>query len=233
MLTVYCGEDAVKSRMAFTQAVEQWKKKGAEVITVDASAIPELVRGAIDNLALFATQTIYTVTNLEKTTFRKSTKNKKDSLYEALVTVSGNKQIELIDWEEDKPARLLKLKDLATVHEAKPDTSVFKLLDLCIPGSKQTFIDLLRSLCKTQEEMFLFVMLSRHVRLLVLAAENVLPANTPPWQKYKIIAQAKKWDAQKLLDFYQGIIKIEIGTKTSSNPYGIGKSLEILACYYL
>jgi len=233
MLTIFCGEDTVASRIQFSKELEKWKSKNAQIIPIESTQIRELAEGSADNLSLFASQTVYTVTNLEKAAFRKSTKNKKDSLYEAIITLSKKKEVMVIDWEEDKPGRNLKLKECATVHESKPHSTIFKLLDLCFPGNKSAFVKTLRSICQTQEEMFVFVMLSRHTRQLMLASEDVLPSNTPPWQKYKIIGQAKKWDAKKLINFYQGLIKIELGTKTSTNPYGIARSLEILACHYL
>jgi len=76
-------------------------------------------------------------------------------------------------------------------------------------------------------------MLYRHIRLLVLLLTDGLSDKLPPWQKYKVLGQAKKWEKQSLIDFYSGLIRIEIGSKTSSNPYGIRKSIEILACHYL
>jgi hypothetical protein len=76
-------------------------------------------------------------------------------------------------------------------------------------------------------------MLFRHVRQLVLVANEAISTKVPPWQKFKLMGQTKKWDKKKIVDFYSGLIKIEISSKTSANPYGIAKSLEILACHYL
>ena len=135
--------------------------------------------------------------------------------------------------EKGKQARQLKLKDLAKVYESKPTVSIFSLLESCYPGNKLGFIESLRTVYSSQDEMFILVMLFRHIRQLVLTANEVVSAKLPPWQKFKVIGQAKKWDKQKLTDFYSGLIKIEISSKTSTNPYGIAKSLEILACHYL
>ena len=232
MITIFCGEDSVAARTAFTQTIEKYKSAQSEIISVAPSLILDINKGLADNLSLFSSQKVFCVEELEKYSFKKSTKSRKDEVYEALVSLAENKSVILLDFENGKQARQLKLKDLAKVVESKPATSIFKLLDDCFPGNKQTFIASLRTVCSTQDEMFVFVMLSRHVRLLVLAAHEV-SSKLPSWQKYKILGQAEKWGKQTLIDFYSGLIKIEISTKTSSNPYGIRKSIEILACHYL
>lgn len=233
MLTIFCGEDASASRAAFIKLIDDYKSQDTEIISLQPSSILEAQRGLADNLSLFSSKKIFCVEGLEKFSFKKSTKVKKDDVYEAIVSLSTDKNIVLLDFEEGKPARQLKLKDLAKVYESKPSISIFKLLEDCYPGNKLPFISSLQSVCNSQEDMFVFVMLFRHIRQLLLSANNLLPPNLPPWQKYKVLGQAKKWSVPELTNFYSGLIKIEITSKTSSNPYGIRKSIEILACHYL
>lgn len=233
MITIFCGEDTVTARTAYTQAIDKLKTADTEIVSLQPSSVLEINKGLADNMSLFSSQKIFCVENLEKYSFKKSTKAKKDAMYETLFALSTDKSILLVDFEDGKQGRQLKLKDLAKVYESKPSTSIFKLLDDCIPGNKLQFIKSLRTVCETQEEMFVFVMLFRHVRLLLVTIHDGPSAMLPPWQKYKIIGQAKKWEKTTLTNFYEGLIKIEISSKTSSNPYGIAKSLEILACHYL
>lgn len=233
MIYIYCGEDTISARLTYTKEITRYRTTLAEIVPISPSSIVEVRKGIADNMNLFSTQTVFCVENLEKFSFKKSTKAKTDVVYDAIVSLAQNKSVILLDFEEGKQARQLKLKDLATVHESKPSTSIFKLVEDCVPGNKNIFIQSLKLVCSTQEEQFVFIMLYRHIRQLVLALTDGLSAKLPPWQKYKIIGQAKKWEKQSLTDFYSGLIKIEIGSKTSSNPYGIRKSLEILACHYL
>ena len=233
MLYIFCGEDSVAARAAYIKSIETFKSDGNEILSIAPSSILEINKGLADNLSLFSSKKIFCVENLEKYSFKKSTKAKKDTTYEALQSLSTDKSIILIDFEDEKQARQLKLKDLAKVYESKPSTSIFQLLEECFPGNKNSFIKALKTVCKTQDEMFVLIMLFRHVRQLVLVAHDGSSAKLPPWQKYKIIAQAKKWDKKSLTHYYSGLIKIEINAKTSADPYGIAKSLEILACHYL
>lgn len=232
MITIFCGEDTVAARCQYIQCIDTYRSTECEIISLPPSSILDIPKGLAENLSLFADKKVFVVENLEKYGFKKSTKAKKDSMYEVLSKISLDASLILIDYEEGKQARQLKLKDMAKVHESKPSTSIFKLLDDCIPGSKLHFIESLRIVCETQDEMFVLIMLFRHIRNLVLANHEALGI-LPPWQKQKLLLQAKKWDTKQLINFYSGLIKIEIGSKTSSNPYGIAKSLEILACHYL
>jgi hypothetical protein len=233
MITIFCGEDSAAARSKYNQLIAKYKSSQAEIVSISPSSVLEVYQGLASNLSLFSSSRVYCVEGLEKFSFKKSSKAKKDTLYEALVALSQDKSIILLDYEDEKQARQLKLKDLAEVHESKPSVTIFKLLDECYPGNQIPFISSLRQVCIAQDEMFTFIMLVRHVRLLVLAAKSALSTKIPPWQKYKILDQSKKWEVKKLMDFYSGLIKIEIGAKTSNNPYGIVKSLEILACHYL
>lgn len=233
MITIYCGEDTVAARSAFIQAVEKLRSQETEIIFLPASSVLEIQKGLADNFSLFSSQKVFCVENLEKYSFKKSTKARKDVVYEALVSISTDKSILLLDFEDGKQARQLKLKDLSKVYESKPIISIFSLLESCYPGNKLEFITSLRAVCISQDEMFILVMLFRHIRQLVLIANEVVSIKLPPWQKFKLMGQTKKWDKQKLTDFYSGLIKIEISSKTSTNPYGISRSLEILACHYL
>jgi len=233
MITVYCGEDPVAARAAYIKAIAAYTDQQLEIISLPSSSILDIKKGLADNLSLFSSQKVFCIENLEKYSFKKSTKATKNEVYEALVSIAADRSIILLDFEDAKQARELKLKDLATVHESKPATSIFKLMDECVPTNKVQFIKSLRAVCDTQDEMFVFIMLMRHVRQLVLAAHDALSSKLPPWQKGKVLAQAKRWDKKLLTHFYSSLIKIEINAKTSADHYGIRKSLEILACHYL
>jgi hypothetical protein len=53
------------------------------------------------------------------------------------------------------------------------------------------------------------------------------------WQAGKLSKQASYWKEGKLEAFYDGLARIDVSIKTSSNIHGLGKSLDILFCYFL
>lgn len=233
VINVFCGEDSIAARLAYNRMIDKYRKCEAEIVVMSASSIMDLKQGVGDNINMFAQQTVFCMENLEKAGFKKSTKVKADKMYEAIVSLAQDKSIVILDFEDSKQGRQLKLKDIATIHESKPAISIFSLVESCNPGNKNGFIQWLQTVCLTQDEQFVFIMLYRHIRLLVLAQNSDSSFKLPPWQKSKVLAQARNWDKKALLDFYAGLIKIEITSKTSTNPFGIRKSLEILSCYYL
>lgn len=233
MIHIYCGEDSVAARKAYSNALDSYRTANYEVLSLTPSTLADLPKGLAESVGLFSEKKVFSIENLEKHGLKKSTKAKKNELYEALLGFAKNKEVEIVDYEEGKAARLLKLKDIATIHESKLDVSIFQFIELWVPGNKKKCIDALSVLTETQDELFIFIMLARHIRQVVLASKNCLSSKLPPWQKYKIQGAAKKWTEGALIGFYEGLIRIEIGVKSSSNPYGVTKSLEILACHYL
>ena len=126
---------------------------------------------------------------------------------------------------------VLKINNL--VKEFKPDQTIFKLLDSVYPGNKVLFISYLDKLSQNLDENFVFIMLIRYIRNLIIIKEGAVPPKMQSWQTYKLKSQALHWKQENLVNFYQALFKIEIGLKTSSNPFSVKESLEILACHFL
>lgn len=237
MLTIICGEDIVASRDYLSQIKGEFKKKGDEVAHLSPQEVPDILKWQGDNLNLFSTKLIFVTEHLEALIIRKRGKKSTKkamvkTLEDIVLEIAARKDIELIDWEE-KAGREIKLKEAAKVKEFKPSKSIFKLLEACIPGNLKAFVETLSTIAESQDETFIFIMLYRHIRTLLLAHEGVFANTVQSWQRHNLTSQAKLWSQNKLSDFYEGLYRIETSTKSSSNAYGIKKSLEILACYYL
>lgn len=229
---MFCGDDSTQSRNSFTKFIRNKEENGYRTQSVLPQELPNLLN-KIGEQSLFAEKILYVTEGLEKIPFRKSAKIKKDSFFESIKTISQLIEIEVATWEEEKQARLCKLKDVAQIHESKLSQTIFNFLECVRPGSKNKFILSLRNLIESQDEMFILIMLQRHIVSLIQAHKNKIPSTISPWQKAKIVSQSKTWEDKKLSEFYNHLNKIEIGIKTNNNPYGIHKSLEILACHYL
>jgi len=235
MLTIVCGEDSVASRGHVSVLAASYREKGYDVTLIEPPQVKDILSWLADSPGLFVSKRIYLTERLEKTLPRKSKKKAtvpSADPYAVLEEIAGNKEIILVDWEPDKAGRELKLIKMATVKEFKPDTNVFKLCESCYPGNKDNFISSLGKLVETNDGMFVYLMLARHIRMLLLAQENKLPASVA-WQKYKLSAQASRWKQDKLVSFYEGLYRLDLSVKTGTNPYGAAHSLDILACHYL
>jgi hypothetical protein len=227
MLTIICGEDTTASRNYLVQLQADYKKKGYFVQQILPSQIEDIMKEGGGELTLFNEQKIYFVSNL--TTFIGLKKNKE--FLSEFQKFTENKSVEVIDWEE-KTARDIKIQG-ATVKEFKASESIFQLLDTCYPTNIKTFLNSLEKVSETQEEGFIYTMLHRHIRTLILTQSDALPSSVPFWMKKKLQSQTVKWKPDNLVSFYEALTKIDSTLKTGTNLYGIKKNLQILSCYFL
>jgi hypothetical protein len=228
MLKIICGEDSVASRKRYTDLIQEYIKKGYYIAYAQPNQIEEIGKNMGGETMLFNEKKVYFMQNLTSFTARK-----KDKAFTAVLQgVISNPSLEVIDWEDGKGSRDIKIKT-PDIEEYKPSQTIFQFLDLCYPGNLIPFVASLNEVLKTQEEGFVYTMLHRHIRTLVLAATRQLPASVPVWMKKKHESQAQKWNTELLVGFYDGLARIDSGLKTNANIYGIKKSIELLAVYFL
>ncbi len=231
MLTIICGEDIAASREKLQTIKQSYKTKGFNVKDVAASELPDILKSNEGVIDLFGQESVYAVENLSSLYKGRG----KSEFKTAVDELSKNAKLHIIAWENGKSAyELSTLKKLtSSFYEAKPGQTIFELLDIAVPGKINHFIKTLHQVHQTQDIMFIYTLLWRHIRKLILAAEGAFDKKTAPWQRGKLQAQARAWQKEKLVSFYEGLAKIDVGMKTSSSTFDIRESIEILACYYL
>lgn len=232
MITIYCGEDTAASRLAYTHAVQTLQKGGDfQVRELVVKDLPALLTNDTET-GLFANQIIYTLEHLNKQLGRKSAK---DTYWMALDKLAQDPAIHIVVWEKDLPKRQLRYATTAKlqVKESKPDASIFALIELCTPTQKVEFLSGLDRFCTKTNEMFVYIMLLRHIRSLVALSVDPTSVKLPPWQVGKLKAMAHAWPTPNLIAFYDKLMAIEMSLKTGRNAYSIKQSIDILSCYYL
>ena len=229
MLTIICGEDSISSRKYYTDQQRLLKEKDFEIVNIDYHQVLELDETGSSESSLFATKRAYFTQSLNKKIFKKmSEKNEKK-----IKAIVDSKSIQVYDWEEETSARDLKTIKGAVVKEFKPSQTIFKLLDSCFPGNLKTFLSTLQTLSESTEDIFIFIMLARHIRNILSVKMGEKIPKLASWQLGKLANQAKYWEEKNLINFYQGLHRIDVNSKTNGTPFTIKKSLDILACYYL
>lgn len=227
MITVICGEDIVSSRNYFSKLQGDLRTKDFEITSLKSDEIFEIRKWLGDSMSLFSQKRAFFIEHLDK-------KIKKDSkkIVEEIAALGKDKDIEIYDWEE-LAGRQLKLAKYAKIKEFKPDIGIFKLLDNLHPHNKVTFITQFQKLSADTDPGFIFHMLTRHIRNLILAKMEIMPPKMQSWQFYKLQSLTKWWKLENLVNFYEALGKIEISQKTGKSPYSLSESLDILACYFL
>lgn len=225
MLSIICGEDIVASRAYLQTVIEQYKEKDFEIQFVPADQIIDLLKTDAGVISLFGQKKLYVIENLNKTLKRRTS----GALMDSLGSLEG---IDVLTWEEGVGKRELKIQT-ALIKEFKLPQNIFQFVDSCYPANLKRFVQLLRDVSDGSNDMFLYIMLARHVRNLVFVALGSPPSSLQSWQVGKLKRQASSWEQEKLLDFYDKLIGFDTTLKTGTNPYPLKDSMELLACYYL
>lgn len=229
MLTIVCGEDSKASRNYFSDLKRAAKDKDCEVFDIEAKSIGEIINWLGDAPSLFSVKKVFFTQSLNKNISKKSN----PKFLETVEKIMADKDVELYDWEDEVPGRFLKITKGVTVKEFKLSNTIFKLQDYCYPGNIKMFLDSLHELSGNTDDIFTFIMLTRHVRNLMLVSLGKTPAGVMPWAVSKLKSQASKWEAEKLVSFYDNLHKIDVSLKTSSMPYTLTEAIDILSSYYL
>lgn len=229
MLTIVCGEDSTASRNYFSGLKKTLRDKDFEIFDIDSKGVGEILTWMSDAPSLFSPNKAYFTQSLNKTISKKTNPKHIKTIEEII----KSKEVVLYDWEPETPARYLKISAGVTVKEFKPSNTIFKLADSCYPGNIKNFVESLHELSDKTEDIFTFIMLSRHVRNLMLVKLDKTPPGMFSWQAAKLKGQAAKWPTDRLISFYDNLHRIDVSLKTSTLPYSLTSALDIMAAYYL
>ncbi|MFH0979327.1 MAG: hypothetical protein V1803_00015 [Candidatus Roizmanbacteria bacterium] len=229
MLTIICGEDSIASRDYYSNLKKSYQDKVFQIIEIPSSELENIPSWMAESQSLFNQNKIFFTVNINKRLSRKLNL-KINKVVEQLIK---DKTVEVIDWEEEISSRELKFPKGFIIKEFKPPQNIFKLQDALYPGNLKSFLSILNQLTETVDENFVFIMLIRHLRNLLLVKIGQGNSKLQSWQIAKLKNQVSKWQLDKLINFYDSFHKIDVSQKTSTNPYTLKKSLDILSVYYL
>ena len=227
-MTIVCGEDSVASYDYFFNLKKEFKEKEYEIYDIDPLKIDEITSWRSESPSLFSNKKVFFIQNLNKKTNKKNLKQ-----FKTINQLIESKYIEVVLYEEETPSRFLKFGEKAKIKEFKISENIFKLLDACYPGNFKNFVLLLNSVRTNADEIFIFIMFTRHIRNLLTIKIDPSSSKLASWQAAKLKHQAALWQLDKLISFYYSFHKIDLSIKTSSSPYSPCNSLDILTSYYL
>ena len=231
MLTVIAGEDSSASRAKFFEMKKNYEAKEYTIQEIAPSFIVQMVKDAGGVVDLFGREQIYTVSNLSSV-YKGRVKTPQK---EAIIAIAKDARIHLLDWEDGKSAYdLTSFKKVVTSFlEHKPARSIFDLLESIYPGNRRSFFALLNLVLETQAVEFVYNLMWKHVRKLLIATEGYVDPKTHPWQKGKILSQAKRWNQPELVKLYEALARIDLSQKTGATPYNLRESLELVMWYHV
>lgn len=225
MITLIHGLDIVSSR----KILSELKKKSVnyEIVCFNGNslAFSDFVT-ACDSTSLFGTKKNIIIENL----FSSGQSQTKEKILEYLKT---NKILhDIIMWEKQEITRttLDKYVKGAKIILAKTPLYIFKLMD-SLGENPQITLGLFQTVLKDRDAEFIYVMLIRQIRLLIIAKDAGLTElkKLVSWQALKIFEQSKRFTLEKLISSYRNLLSIEYKVKNGLSPL----SFHALLDFYL
>ncbi|MFA4924279.1 MAG: hypothetical protein WC557_08825, partial [Ignavibacteriaceae bacterium] len=181
-------------------------EKNFEIVIIEAKSILELNDSEASSESLFSQKRIYFTSNLNKKVLKKLNVKTEKKIKDIIASI----EIQLFDWEEETSSRDLKSIKGIVIKELKPSQTIFKLLDSCYPGNLKQFITILGTISESTEDIFIFIMLARHMRNILITKQGEKLPKLMSWQIAKLSHQAKYWSTDNLINFYQGLHRIDV-----------------------
>jgi len=221
---VYSGEDIISSRKAFLEHLESLKKDNLLVEKVEGKSLnSELLENLLGSTTLFGEKKVLAVDNFLS---QPKAKDKEEILEKILSFENGL----VLFWENKDFSRTNQQKypKEFIFKNFKLPSVLFKFLDSLAPGQTESSLKLYQQTIGQTDASFVFLMMVRQLRLLLLAKDKKDLLKLASWQKAKLKKQAAFFKEEQLIKTYEKLLKIDFQQKTSSTPYSLEHQLELL-----
>ncbi len=214
------GDDSVAARNQLNDLILAASVKEAEIKRLSAKdANLTSITQILEGLTLFGKAPVLILEGI----FSLPKSKNKDLLLDFLAKYTDRD----IFLYEDKTLSPTALKPFskAKVNQHKPAPIIFTFLDSLRPGGPTKSLKLLSDLeVAHQHAELIFAMLIRQVRLLLQALE---PASlkAAPWQKARLVSQARLFGERGLLKLHNDLYRIDKQLKTGANPLDLSLQL--------
>lgn len=218
------GENTVLSRQRLQEEMETFKlEKKGEVLSFEGNNLSLTdLQQALESPSLLETNRLIIIENL----FSGRTNKEKERIIVHLKKINPKN---LIIWEGKKiDGRVLASWSTSVLRFDLP-VVIFRFLDSLAPGNATQAINLFHQSLEQDPPELIFHLLSRQIRLLILAVdlgEKGL-SQMRDWQKGKLIRQAKKFGLAKLIKIYKELLQIDWQQKTSQTPFNLVSQLDL------
>lgn len=220
MLTIFHGEQIIKSRLALVAAMAEARQQD---VRIERVAAKELTGAALEQL--LGNQSLYGEDRLviidELHSLPKS--KKKDGL----IDLVANSQVAVILWEKRTLTKtMLKKFSGAKEYFFKASHQLFPWLDSLGAKDQTNQLKTLQILKQEEGSGFVFAMLARQIRLLI-ATKDDGRVKGAPFVVSKLRQQARRFELNQLLMAHHRLLEIDYQQKTSSRPFNLDQELDL------
>ncbi|MGB9911111.1 MAG: hypothetical protein ACPLKP_00725 [Microgenomates group bacterium] len=216
------GENTTLSRQFLTSRVKSFS---GEVIYLEGKnlALENLLQ-ALESQSLLKNDKLVVLEN-----FFSSPRNKEKNLI--IKYLIKEKPENLIIWEGKKISpQTLAPFSFAQIRIFELPKIIFQFLESLSPETKNQALLLFHRCLKKEKPELIFYFLHRHVKDLIIAkdlGEEGLK-EYESWKRKKLIAQARKFDLKKLINFYSQLLVIDYLQKSGRAIYSLDYYLDLV-----
>lgn len=222
MVTLLHGNNIVASRNKLIEIKQEFK---GEIVVFDGKTVSlEKLVQATEGGSLFSENKLIIIENL----YSHPLKTQLKTLIDYLINIKTS--FEIILWEENELSKTT-LKNFPSSWKIKTFSIpkvIFTFVDNLKPGNHKKMLNLLNLARKNGcGDNFIFLMMVRQTRLLLLAKDKTL-SSLPSWMMRKLFHQEKNFSKAELLNLYKKLLLTDINQKTGNTPYTLREELDLL-----
>lgn len=207
---VYCGSDIVKSRQFYIDKLTELAASGLEIIHIEGKSVDiNWLEINLGSESLFGNKRILAIENLllqQKSISLSGILKRLGQESTSQVYIWENKEIEASK-QKEFPANFL-------LNNFKLPNDLFYFLDQIQPLTIGASLNLSEKIRDAVDENYLFLMLARQIRLLLLV-KNDAAKSIPSWQVAKLKKQSQNFTNDQLFNLYRCLRDIDYRQKTS------------------
>ncbi len=222
MKLILHGDNVIQSRLELTNLIKS--SKAEETIKLNGKNIKEAdLRQALESQSLFKQEKLIIIENLLTRTRSKEKTQ--------LLSIASQTDQSIIFWEP-KAATATNLKPFKDfqIKLFKTPAAIFKFLDSLKPNNAKASLHILHNQLKKEPIELIFYMLCRRISQLITASDKNAPKllKAAPWQKSRLISQAKTFNQNKLIDLHTQLLQIDEKIKTGQSHMALASQLDLL-----
>jgi len=222
-ILVYSGDDIVSSRKAFLDYLEGLQCNDFELVRTNGKDLTEeALELYFSPTSLFGQKKTLAIENL----LLGSKSKEKEKI---IKKIAKEKDCDILIWEGKEISKTDQKKYPANFifRNFKLPQVLFNFLDSLSPEKTKENLDFFHRVIEEVDPAFVFLMVIRQFRYLILASENEL-SGMPPWQSGKFFHQTKLFNKEKLLKIYERLLEIDYRQKTSQTIKDLVFELDLL-----
>jgi len=220
---LFHGDNQAESRRLWREAIAKGRGDDTQEIALDGSKIaPRDLESALGSVNLFGSQIII----IENILSRPVSKDRK-SLITLLKEYVGDHNIYLWEKKEISKAVINSLGDGWQTKVCKTPAAIFNFLDSIRPGGARESLRLMHQASVESDEVFVFIMLYRHIGELIVASSGDT-SKLIPWKRGKLVSQAKSFDENTLVTLHSSLRDIDRQVKSGKTKLSHLSQLDLL-----